>query len=94
MTAAESALAAMPGHPDFLYLRGAARMALRQLPGAEQDFRQALQAKPDHVATMNDLAVLLMSTGRNNEARELLRKVLEIKPGDATATANLKALTP
>jgi tetratricopeptide (TPR) repeat protein len=94
LTAAESALAAMPGHPDFLYLRGAARMALRQLPGAEQDFRQALQAKPDHVATMNDLAVLLMSTGRNNEARELLRKVLEIKPGDATATANLKALTP
>lgn len=94
LTAAESALQAQPGNPDFLYLRGAVRMALRQLPGAEQDFRRALQAKPDHVATMNDLAVLLITTGRNAEARELLRKVLEIKPGDATATANLKALTP
>jgi Flp pilus assembly protein TadD len=94
LVAAENALAAAPGNPDFLYLRGAVRMALRQLPGAEQDFRQVLQTKPDHVATMNDLAVLLMTTGRNGEARELLRKVLEIKPGDATATANLKALTP
>src|SRR6185295_14737886 len=90
--AAEAALKEQPGNPDFLYLRGAVRMALRQLPGAEQDFRQVLQAKPDHVATMNDLAVLLMSTGRPGEARELLRKVLEIKPGDATAAANLKSL--
>jgi tetratricopeptide (TPR) repeat protein len=94
LTAAESALRAEPGNPDFRYLRGAVRMALRQLPGAEQDFRQVLQLKPDHVATMNDLAVLLISTGRQEEARALLRKVLEIRPGDATAAANLKALTP
>ncbi len=94
LIAAENALRAEPGNPDYLYLRGAVRMALRQLPGAEQDFRQVLQVKPDHVATMNDLAVLLMLTGRNEEARAILRKVLEIKPGDATATANLKALTP
>ena len=94
LIAAENALRAVPGNPDFLYLRGAVRMALRQLPGAEQDFRQVLQRKPDHVAAMNDLAVLLMSTGRKEEARALLRKVLEIKPGDATAAANLKALTP
>jgi tetratricopeptide (TPR) repeat protein len=94
LIAAENALKADPGNPDFLYLRGAVRMALRQLPGAEQDFRQVLQAKPDHVAAMNDLAVLLMSTGRKEEARALLQKVLEIRPGDATATANLKALRP
>ncbi|HEY7213289.1 MAG TPA: tetratricopeptide repeat protein, partial [Thermoanaerobaculia bacterium] len=77
LTAVENALAAEPGNFDFVYLRGAVRMALRQLPGAEQDFRQVLQAKPDHVAAMNDLAVLLMSTGRKEEARALLQKVLE-----------------
>jgi tetratricopeptide (TPR) repeat protein len=92
LSAAETALQAAPGHPDFLYLRGAVRMALRQFPGAEKDFRQALQTKPDHLATLNDLAVLLMAEGRRGEARELFRKVLEVKPGDPVATANLKSL--
>ena len=94
LTAAEGALKADPANPDFLYLRGAVRMALNQLPAAEQDFRQVLKAKPDHTATMNDLAVLLITTGHKEEARALLQKVLEIKPGDPTATANLKSLTP
>jgi tetratricopeptide (TPR) repeat protein len=94
LSATEGAMKADPGNPDFRYLRGAVRMALHQLPAAEQDFRQVLKAKPDHIATLNDLAVLLMTTGRKGEARELLRRVLEIKPGDATATANLKSLTP
>lgn len=88
----ESALAGSPGNPDFLYLRGAVRMGMNDLPAAEKDFRQALAARPDHVAAMNDLAVLLMTNGRKDEARELLRKVLEIRPGDPLATANLKSL--
>jgi len=92
LKAAEAGLSAAPGNPDFLYLRGAVRMAVRDLPAAEQDFRQALQAKPDHVAAMSDLAVLLIANGRKDEARELLRKVLEIKPGDPMAEANLKSL--
>ncbi|HKI00662.1 MAG TPA: tetratricopeptide repeat protein [Thermoanaerobaculia bacterium] len=92
LKAAENALSASPGNPDFLYLRGAVRMAVRDLPAAEKDFRQALQARPDHVAALSDLAVLLIANGRKDEARGLLRKVLEIKPGDPTATANLKSL--
>ncbi|HEV2853775.1 MAG TPA: tetratricopeptide repeat protein [Thermoanaerobaculia bacterium] len=88
----ERALAGSPGNPDLLYLRGAVRMGMNDLPAAEKDFRQALAARPDHVAAMNDLAVLLMTDGRKDEARELLRKVLEIRPGDPLATANLKSL--
>jgi Flp pilus assembly protein TadD len=88
----ESALAGSPGNPDLLYLRGAVRMGMNDLPAAEKDFRQALAGRPDHVAAMNDLAVLLMTNGRKDEARELLRKVLEIRPGDPLATANLKSL--
>ena len=92
LKAAEAGLAANAGNPDFLYLRGAVKMGMRDLPAAEKDFRQALQARPDHVAAMNDLAVLLITDGRKDEARALLKKVLEIRPGDPLATANLKDL--
>ncbi len=88
----DEALKLQPGNPDFLYLRGAAKMALHDFPGAEQDFRQTLQVKPDHVAAMSDLAVLLSSSGKKEEARQLLKKVLEIRPNDAVAKANLEKL--
>ncbi len=88
----ERALAGAPGNPDLLYLRGAVRMNLNDLAAAEKDYRQVLAAQPGHVAAMNDLAVLLISDGRKDEARELLKKVLEIRPGDPLAAANLKGL--
>jgi tetratricopeptide (TPR) repeat protein len=90
--AVDGALSADPGNPDLLYLRGAVRMALRDLPGAEKDFRQTLQLKPDHLAAMSDLAVLLSSNGKKDEARQLLKKVLELRPGDPVAKANLEKL--
>ena len=90
--AIDGALSSDPRNPDLLYLRGAVKMALRDLPGAEQDFRQTLQAKPDHVAALSDLAVLLSSNGKKDEARQLLKKVLEIHPGDPVAKANLEKL--
>ena len=63
-----------------------------QAPEAEVEFRHALELAPDHVATMNDLAVLLMEEGRNDEARALLERVLEIRPEDEVAAANLQSL--
>jgi Flp pilus assembly protein TadD len=92
LTAAEDAVSAVPGDPDLTYLRGAVRMALRDFPGAEKDLRQTLQARPNHLGAMSDLAVLLTAAGKKEEARQLLLKVLELKPGDPTATANLKSL--
>jgi tetratricopeptide (TPR) repeat protein len=92
LKSADAALAAAPGNPDFLYLRGASKMALRDLPGAEQDFRQTLTVKPDHLAALSDLGVLLTTTGKRDEARQLFQKVLALKPGDPKATANLKSL--
>ncbi|HEY3570150.1 MAG TPA: tetratricopeptide repeat protein [Thermoanaerobaculia bacterium] len=90
--AIEGAVSADPGNPDLLYLRGAVKMAQRDLPGAEQDFRQTLQIKPDHIAALSDLAVLLSSNGKKDEARQLLQKVLEIRPDDPVAKANLEKL--
>jgi tetratricopeptide (TPR) repeat protein len=92
LKAASEDLKAEPGNPDYLYLRGAVKMNLRDLPGAEQDFRQALQVKPDHLAAMSDLAVLLTASGKKDEARQLLQKVLQLKPGDPVAKANLEKL--
>ncbi|HEY4596583.1 MAG TPA: tetratricopeptide repeat protein, partial [Thermoanaerobaculia bacterium] len=92
--AIDGALSSNPKNPDFLYLRGAVKMSLHDLPGAEQDFRQTLQIKPDHVAAMSDLAVLLTTNGKKDEARQLLQKVLAIKPDDPRAKANLEKLGP
>ncbi|MEO6192762.1 MAG: tetratricopeptide repeat protein, partial [Thermoanaerobaculia bacterium] len=92
LTAAEEAVTALPGDPDLTYLRGAVRMALRDFPGAEKDFRQTLQVRPKHLNAMIDLAVLLTNNGKKEEARQLLNRVLELKPGDPTATAGLKSL--
>jgi tetratricopeptide (TPR) repeat protein len=88
----EAAIAAAPDDPDNLYLRGVVRMNLQQLPAAEKDFRRALELRPDHVAALSDLAVLDLSQGRRDEARELLQKVLGLRPGDPMATQNLKKL--
>ena len=88
----EESLKATPDNPDFLYSRGAAQMALQRWASAEQDFRKTLKLAPRHTAAMNDLAVLLMNLNKNDEARSLLRQVLQINPQDATAAANLQRL--
>jgi Flp pilus assembly protein TadD len=92
LTVAEESLKKWPDNADFVYSHGAAQMALQRLATAEQDFRKALKLAPQHTAAMNDLAVLLMSLGKNVEAQSLLRQVLRINPQDATAAANLQKL--
>lgn len=88
----EGALKKWPDNADLLYSRGATQMSLQRWATAEQDFRKALKIAPQHTAAMNDLAVLLMSLGKNQEAQSLLRQVLQINPQDRTAAANLQKL--
>jgi Flp pilus assembly protein TadD len=59
---------------------------------AEADFRQALVLAPDHVPAMSDLAVLLIAKGERAEAERLLERVLELRPDDPGAKANLDRL--
>jgi len=92
LAAAEAALRAIPENADLLYQRGVTKMAVRDLEGAETDFRHTLELAPEHTAAMNDLAVLLMVAGDNGSARSLLERVLEINPNDANAKANLDRL--
>ncbi len=89
---AEEIVAAVPHNPDARYLRGTIRMAQDDLAGAEGDFRRALEISPQHTASMNDLAILLIERGEITEARKLLEKALETNPGDELALANLASL--
>ncbi len=92
LAVAEGLVAALPENADAVYQRGAVRVATRDLAGAEADFRRALELAPEHTAAMSDLAVLLADRGETAEARALLERVLELRPGDPVATANLENL--
>jgi Flp pilus assembly protein TadD len=83
---------ALPANADAVYQRGAVRVALDDLAGAEADFRRALELAPEHTAAMSDLAVLLAGRGEKAEARTLLERVLALRPDDKVAKANLQGL--
>lgn len=89
---AEENLKLAPQNPDAIYQRGAANLALDKRAEAERDFRQALAVLPEHLGALNDLAVLLIAQGRKPEARELLQKVLSLRPDDPMAKSNLASL--
>jgi Flp pilus assembly protein TadD len=93
LKAADAALATDAKNPDYIYLRGASEMALRRYGAAEQDLRKTLQLQPRHLAAMDDLAVLLMQSKKNDEARKLLQQVLQINPQDKVAASNLAQLS-
>jgi tetratricopeptide (TPR) repeat protein len=92
LKAAEAALKTDPNNPDYIYLRGAVEMSLQQYSAAEVDLRKALELSPRHTGAMSDLAVLLMNVNKKDEARRLLKEVLEINPQDKNAAANLHRL--
>lgn len=89
LKSAEAALSLEPNNPNLIYQRGAAYLAIRNFNGAEDDFRRTLEMAPQHIAAMNDLAVLLISRNRKPEAQQLLERVLQLSPQDPTAAANL-----
>lgn len=92
LVAAEQAVSLDSANADALYQRGAVRMGRQEVDLAEADFRASLSLSADHVATMNDLAVLLMVQDRNDEAKSLLERVLEINPKNFLAADNLAQL--
>jgi tetratricopeptide (TPR) repeat protein len=89
---AQEAVRSNPDNPDLLHQRAAAQMASFNWDAAEQDLRRALQIAPRHTAAMNELAVVLMARGKNDEARTLLEQVLSINPQDQVARASLDTL--
>jgi Flp pilus assembly protein TadD len=67
-------------------------MGHADLAAAETAFRRTLEMAPDHPAALSDLAVLLASQGRRDEAVSLLEHLVEIQPNNRAARANLQKL--
>jgi predicted Zn-dependent protease len=89
---AEAGVKIAPQSADALYQRGAVKMAAKTLPAAEADFRAALEKNPSHVASLNDLAVLLMQKNDFAGAQTLLERALAASPTDQLALNNLREL--
>lgn len=78
---------------DAAYQQGAVKMVAGDKPGAETSFRRALELDPGHVASLNDLAVLLATRGERAEAKALAQRLVDAKPDDAKAQQLLAALS-
>ncbi len=81
-----------PGSADAFYQKAVIELARNDLEAAEASFRNTLELSPRHLAALNDLAVLLMRTGRQEEARQMLETVLALRPDDEVARRNLEAI--
>jgi len=81
-----------PGSADAYYQKAVLEVARNDLEMAEASFRKTLELSPRHLAALNDLAVLLMRTGRQEEARQMLETVLALRPDDEVARRNLEAI--
>jgi protein O-GlcNAc transferase len=60
----------------------------RDLAEAEGLFKKVLRSDPDHVAALNLLTVILMSTGRFAEAEPVSAKAISLSPGSDAAYYN------
>jgi len=67
-TTLDRALAIHPDHPQLLQSRGTLAMQRGDLADAEEDLRATLEREPDRRKARNNLAVLLIRTGRPDEA--------------------------
>jgi tetratricopeptide (TPR) repeat protein len=89
---ADEMVAKFPEHPDARYQHAVVNRALERTEAAEADLRRVVELHPGHVAALNDLAVILMGRGEDEEARRFLEKVLEVRPEDRMARQSLDKL--
>jgi TolB-like protein len=81
LAAAEHAIELAPDSSDGYWARGGLRMAYYfDWPGAEADFRKALELDPNDVRVLRDYASLSVCLGRRKEAEDLYHKALAIDP--------------
>jgi predicted Zn-dependent protease len=66
-----------PGQVHALVMRGSLRQATGDEPGAEADYRRAVEAQPDHALARCRLGELLLRTSR---AAEALRQFESVRP--------------
>ena len=65
---------------EIAFRKGVAQIQEGRPNAAELDFREALKQDPSHIGARQALLGLLLDSGRNNEAEQLLRKTLAVNP--------------
>ena len=65
---------------EIAFRRGVTQIQEGRASAAELDFRDALKQDPAHAGAGQALLGLLLDSGRNGEAEELLRKALDLNP--------------
>jgi Tfp pilus assembly protein PilF len=83
---AQKADATLPG---IDYDLGAARYRLMDLAGAEKNLARAVEEHPNDFNALDLLATVEIHLAKWEEAGELLRRALALRPGDATALLGL-----
>ena len=83
MAVLNKALKEYPDDPDLLYSRGLIAANLHDIALAEKDLREVLKLEPDNAHAMNALGYTLAdATDRYDEARQLIKRALELRPDD------------
>ncbi|MBW7905134.1 MAG: tetratricopeptide repeat protein [Phycisphaerae bacterium] len=74
------AVALWPGSSDLLASLGGVQLRARRLDQASHAFQRALQLDPKHRAALEGAALVGVAQNRYPEARDHLRKLLELEP--------------
>jgi len=74
--------------PETLFQKAVSALNQRDVAEAERLFKKVLQSGPNHVAALNLLTVLLMSTGRFAEAEPVIAKAISLSPESDAAYYN------
>ena len=81
-----------PGDPDILYNFGNLYARTRRFGEAAARYREALEARPEHVAARVNLGGALLMLGRREEATDQLLRALDQDPADPDANRTLGGL--
>ena len=84
MAVFDASLEEFPGNPDLLYSRGMLAERMDRLDIVERDMREIISRDPDHADALNALGYTLADrTDRYEEAYELIKRAIELKPDEA-----------
>jgi Flp pilus assembly protein TadD len=75
-------VSANPKFETGLNNRGFMHLLIGDIPAAEADFRSALDLSPDLEQAQANLASILINTGRGDEARPIVERLIEKHPGN------------
>lgn len=79
----DDAVARYPGNTDLLYSRGLLAARLDQVSEHERDMRALLEEDPNNAHALNALGYTLAdATDRTEEAYEMIKKALSMRPDD------------